>query len=274
MVGYWRNLDVSGAIITTVNGNTISNDAGGKASTALGINTIPTEVSDWQLSKLYIWNYHLSDIDFALASSSQYAALSTNTTSSICRACPLFSHSPGGSVSMAQCECERGYAGFQGEACSQCESGTFKTDVGNVPCDACPTGSDSVPGATVLSNCTCGAGYSGTEHQDCAICPIGTYWSVNFKKNWALSCGATKNEGCPTTQSSDFGGGVSSRVVDGNHNQEWLENHCSHTDISDPAWWMVDLGPTPIPITSLRIYGLDVAIYILATTIQCRVEFP
>ena len=29
---------------------------------ALGINY--AEVSDWQLSKLYIWDYHLCDVDF------------------------------------------------------------------------------------------------------------------------------------------------------------------------------------------------------------------
>jgi len=83
VVACWRNLDVSGKIITTINGNTISTVAGGKAPIALGINKIPAEKSDWQLSKLYIWDYHLSDVDFALASSSLYAALSTNMTAGV-----------------------------------------------------------------------------------------------------------------------------------------------------------------------------------------------
>ena len=83
VVACWRNLAVSGKIITTINGNTIPTVAGGKAPIALGINKIPAEKSDWQLSKLYIWDYHLSDVDFALASSSLYAALSTNMTAGV-----------------------------------------------------------------------------------------------------------------------------------------------------------------------------------------------
>jgi len=169
-----RNLVASGSDGIIVNDIVKAGALGGEGNCALGINSNNNEASEWQLSKLYIWNYHLSDVDFELASSSLYSALSTNKSASVCRACPLFSRSVSGSVSMAQCECERGYARSAGGVCLQCEAGTFKTNVGNVPCEACPTGSDSAPGATLLSNCTCGAGYWDMDHHDCKTCPINS----------------------------------------------------------------------------------------------------
>ena len=134
VVACWRNLAVSGKIITTINGNTISTVAGGKAPIALGINKIPAEKSDWQFSKLYIWNYHLSDVDFALASSSLYSDLSTNNTAGVCRACPPNSRSPNGSVSITECECDAGYTGENGGLCTKCPDGTYKLESGSHAC--------------------------------------------------------------------------------------------------------------------------------------------
>ena len=45
-----------------------------------------------------------------------------------------------------------------------------------------------------------------------------------------------------------------SRAVDGNRDQKWTGNSCSHTgDILKP-WWLVDLGHT-YEVSSLRIYN-------------------
>lgn len=46
----------------------------------------------------------------------------------------------------------------------------------------------------------------------------------------------------PATQSSDGGGGVASRAVDGNTNGIWAANSVTHTLYDDQAWWEVDLG--------------------------------
>jgi len=67
-----------------VNGITARNSNGGQGECALGINH--AEPSDWQLSKLYIWDKHLSDINFRLAASALFIALSTGTPASTCAA--------------------------------------------------------------------------------------------------------------------------------------------------------------------------------------------
>ena len=47
------------------------------------------------------------------------------------------------------------------------------------------------------------------------------------------------------TQSSDLGGGVPERAIDGNTDGNWANNSVSHTtNTDDPAWWEVDLGDT------------------------------
>jgi len=47
--------------------------------------------------------------------------------------------------------------------------------------------------------------------------------------------------GQPTTQSSEYSNGVSSRAVDGNRNTKWSGSSCSHTKKDGPAWWAVNL---------------------------------
>ncbi len=47
--------------------------------------------------------------------------------------------------------------------------------------------------------------------------------------------------GKPTKQSSTGFGGVPSRAVDGNKNNQWGGRSCTHTNKDRKPWWRVDL---------------------------------
>jgi len=61
-----RNTDVSGQVGTMANGVTTSTAEGGTGNVQLGINIVTIsdqshEISDWQLSRVYVWDSHLPD---------------------------------------------------------------------------------------------------------------------------------------------------------------------------------------------------------------------
>lgn len=57
-----------------------------------------------------------------------------------------------------------------------------------------------------------------------------------------------------TSQSTSAWGGVASRAVDGDiENQNWNKAGCTHTN-GDKSWWQVDL-PRVYPIAEVRVYG-------------------
>jgi RHS repeat-associated protein len=58
----------------------------------------------------------------------------------------------------------------------------------------------------------------------------------------------------PATQSSDLGGGVASRAVDGNTNGNWYNNSVTHTNSEAGAWWQVDLGGMQ-PVQSVEVWN-------------------
>jgi len=161
---------------TIVNGDARSSARTGASNCALGINFF-AELSDWQLSKLYIWNYHLSPTDFTLAASSLFTKLTTDTSrqGSVCQTCPHNSNSPVGSISIQACECNPGHTGANGAGCTQCPVGTFKAVSGSIACPSCPMFSFSFPGTTNIENCICPAGFTGNDGADCTICPAGTF---------------------------------------------------------------------------------------------------
>ena len=64
-----RNLVSADSIGTVVNGVATSFATGGVGGCTLSMSGTANENSVWALSKLYIWDHHLSDTDFALASS-------------------------------------------------------------------------------------------------------------------------------------------------------------------------------------------------------------
>jgi hypothetical protein len=77
VVACGRNILTAGSAGTIINGVVTSTAEGGDGNCELSINTFFTEPqsgqyweqSDWQLSKLYVWNTHLPDSLFAQASS-------------------------------------------------------------------------------------------------------------------------------------------------------------------------------------------------------------
>jgi len=147
---------------------------GGTGNCALGMNY--NEASDWQFSKLYIWNYHLSASDFTLAASSLFTKLTTGTSpaGTVCQACPLNSDSPAGSAVAEACECNAGYTGANGAVCMQCAASTFKAAPGPAACSICPVGSSSQVGAVDINDCTCTAGFTGNGGANCRACAPGT----------------------------------------------------------------------------------------------------
>ena len=62
--------------------------------------------------------------------------------------------------------------------------------------------------------------------------------------------------GQPTSQSSEYSNGVSSRAVDGNRNTKWSGSSCSHTKKDGPAWWAVNLTAEHV-IEQVIIYYRD-----------------
>jgi hypothetical protein len=150
-----RNIETPNSDSVIVNGVTKSISAGGVGNCALGINFV--NGSSWQLSKLYIWDYHLSNKNFALASTSLYAALSKHTRDDVCVSCPIgtFQSNTGSTICtncpvdsttydtnsklITDCKCRPGYGGRDGGQCLPCLAGTFKRGLGST-CSACQKG--------------------------------------------------------------------------------------------------------------------------------------
>ena len=102
--------------------------------------------------------------------------------SSQCSDCPPHSNSSAGSGNISDCTCNSGYTGPDGEACSACSAGTFKTVSGSGQCQQCPAGQFATVEASTRSHCSpCEAGtYSGPAASVCSACPSGTLSSVEF----------------------------------------------------------------------------------------------
>jgi hypothetical protein len=72
VVACGRNIQTPGSAGTIINGVVTSTAEGGNGNCELAINQIFNnwaDESDWQLSKVYVWNTHLPDDVFAQASS-------------------------------------------------------------------------------------------------------------------------------------------------------------------------------------------------------------
>jgi len=96
-----------------------------------------------------------------------------------------------GSKSAYDCKCEPGYQGQDGEACTACPAGKFKSIFGNSSCETCPENTFSHTGSTSCSqcpgnstsdaesvsinNCLCNAGFSGVDGGPCVLCAIGKF---------------------------------------------------------------------------------------------------
>jgi hypothetical protein len=159
------------AIINGVVGATTGGGEGGCRLGLNGINTWSMNPQDsWQLSRLYVWNKHLSDADFVEASTRLNAFVKNTvyaeTTSVNCVSCPASAPiSPAGSSSVAACQrlCPPGSTGPVDPAmpCTSCPAGTYKTTSGSAACTLCPVAKYSA---------TVGASSAGA----CKMCdPVG-----------------------------------------------------------------------------------------------------
>jgi len=119
------------------------------------------------------------------------------TSALTCLSCPSNSHGELGNVQLADCKCDEGFIGDDGQECSACYPGTYKDVRGtgtcvNCPaktysdmlgarslaaCHSCPDNADSPHGSTAIGNCSCMAGYTGnaSDGDPCSACPAGSY---------------------------------------------------------------------------------------------------
>lgn len=106
-----------------------------------------------------------------------------------CRDCSADSDSESASSAATDCTCNAGYTGGDGQACSACARGKFKSGRGSAACASCAQNSDVREAASVsAAACDCNAGFA-RRGGACARCAFGTY-----KK--ALGDGACDD--CPT----------------------------------------------------------------------------
>ena len=126
-----RNTVVAGQVGTMANGVTTSTATGGTGNQQLAINLQSggSEFSDWQLSRVYVWDSHLPDDVFYAVSNYLRGSLAGNEP------------------------------GFR--RCVGCVAGTYKEATGDAACSSCPAKSSSPANSTAKTNCTCNAGYTG-----------------------------------------------------------------------------------------------------------------
>ena len=107
--------------------------------------------------------------DCTLCAESTYSSVAGATSMSTCVACAGTAFSPAGSASSTSCQCNAGYTGPNGGACTQCASGSYKGAAGPASCDSCPSGLTSPPGSTSSQSCSryCAAGSTGPEGGPC-----------------------------------------------------------------------------------------------------------
>lgn len=167
-----------------------------------------------------------------------------------CAPCPVNSKSPMGSNELSNCVCSVGFTGTDGGPCQACETGKYKSELGDAACSVCPVNtwqnltasidanscvacdvnSVSPEGSGAMSDCQCKSGYTGpnggpcvactdgsykalTGDAPCALCSTGTYYqgSAPYTSNQCMSCGAN------TVTTAPAGVGVESCVcVTGN----------------------------------------------------------
>ena len=114
--------------------------------------------------------------------------------SSQCKQCDSTRVAPAASTDVTDCECRPGYTpGTEGEVCSMCEAGKFKSTAGSAACQECPSNSESSTASVI---CSCSPGYTGVDGGPCLPCEPGF-----FKK------GAGSNEciACPDNSESPGG---------------------------------------------------------------------
>jgi hypothetical protein len=191
-----RNIWTAGSAGVIANGVVTCTACGGVGNGNLAINQGDSrEFGDWQLSRLYVWNGHLSNADFAEASAklNSYVAgvQSLNCVPSI------------------GCSCNTGYTGPDTGAskgqCAMCSAGTYKSTNGSAACTLCPANANSSVGSTNVTACSCNPRYTGPDVGPCVTCEAGKFKNasgpaacVTCPANTYSASGAFSCTSCPT----------------------------------------------------------------------------
>ena len=136
--------------------------------------------------------------DCTLCAENTHSSVVGATSMSTCIACATTAFSPAGSASSDSCQCNAGYTGPNGGACTRCASGSYKGSAGDAGCDACPSGETSRPGSTSSQSCSrsCDPGSTGPEGGPCQLCVEGQY---------KTSPGSAACSSCPSKTISQTG---------------------------------------------------------------------
>ncbi|KAJ1486211.1 hypothetical protein T484DRAFT_1619302 [Baffinella frigidus] len=96
-----------------------------------------------------------------------------------CSICPFGTNSSVGSDELTDCTCFAGYTAVSdGQECTACADGTYKTETGTATCDGvCPTGTSSAAGSNEQTDCKCMVGFHTPDYDGvaCSPCAKGTY---------------------------------------------------------------------------------------------------
>ena len=120
----------------------------------------------------------------------KYSSATAQTSVASCVTCPDASSSPPGSGNGADCICNIGFTGPNGQPCAPCAVGKYKDLNGTVECQSCPSvaatsfydhtrarhgfrqvpgwNTTSLPASTSLSSCTCAPGSLGNTGGPCS----------------------------------------------------------------------------------------------------------
>jgi len=134
----------------------------------------------------------------------QYSA-AVSAVENVCQTCTTNSQSLVASEEQTSCICNAGWSGINGEVCTICAAGKYKTDVGSASCTACATGKFSVVTGSDEDVCTCNAGSTGADGPGtCTSCEFGKYKSV---------AGSTECTGCAAGKFSAVTGSISNECT-------------------------------------------------------------
>ncbi|XP_055957092.1 cell death abnormality protein 1 isoform X2 [Patella vulgata] len=142
------------------------------------------------------------------------------------------------------------YSDMCEESCPTCNGTCRQLD------GVCLTGcKDGYWGSNGLCLQTCAYCNTGGCRIEDGVCHNGCPVGFNNPKCFNSPCSLNVALNKPTRQSSTHGGGVSSRAVDGNTNQDWSGGSCTHTNRGASEWLCVDLKQT-FDISNMKIFNM------------------
>jgi hypothetical protein len=131
-----------------------------------------------------------------------------------CENCPNFTSAPSGSLNVSNCSCILGYTGTNGQICTACDQGKYKSIVGSLPCTSCSSGTFSTGiGISACSSCIPGSYQNKTGTTSCSPCMPGLFRSSSGSLQCSLcekgkfqsASGASFCTTCPKGSTSAVG---------------------------------------------------------------------